>query len=206
MSRRQVHNQKQSKAMDHGQQAIWTEIRRLNIFTITDLWGVVDMHRKSIINYVKRLEAGGYVEQRADFSESFRYQLVKNTGVHAPRLNKDGKPVTQGRANENMWRSMRMMDFFTPDELVAHSNTDSTTVAITTAKAYCTALTKAGYLRVKQKARPPNHQAIYKLVRNTGPQPPQIQRVKQVYDPNLDQVTYHPDKAKMADQMQGAAS
>ena len=196
MSRRQVHNQKQSKAMDHGQQAIWTEIRRLGIFTITDVWGVVDMHRKSIINYVKRLEAGGYVEQRDDFETSYRYQLVKNTGATAPRLTKEGMPVTQGGANENMWRSMRMMDFFTPNDLIAHSNTDTTTVALTTAKAYCTALTKAGYLRVVQKARPPHHQAIYKLVRNTGPRPPQVQKIKQVFDPNLNKVTYHPDLVK----------
>ena len=59
-----------------------------------------------------------------------------------------------------------------------------------TAKEYCTMLTQAGYLKVLRKASPPKKPAVYKLVRNTGPQPPQIQRVKQVFDPNLDEVTY----------------
>lgn len=193
MSRRAVDKEKRSPAMDHGQQAIWNEIRKLNIFTITDIWYVTDMHRKSIINYVKRLEAGGYVEKRGDFEESNRYQLVKNVGHHAPRLTKDGEPVTQGGGNANMWRSMRMMKEFTPTDLALHSTTDTVTVELTTAKAYCTMLMKAGYLRVVQKAKPPKSQAIYKLVRNTGPQSPQIQRVKQVFDPNLQEVTYHPE-------------
>lgn len=179
--------------MGHGQQAIWDEIRRLNIFTVTEIWGVVDMHRKSIINYVKRLEAGGFVEQREDFTTSHRYKLVRDAGVHAPRLQKDGSPVTQGEANANMWRAMRMMKQFTPLDLSTHSTTDSVSVAETTAKCYCTMLLKAGYLRVIEKANPfQARQATYRLVRNTGPFPPQVQRVKQVFDPNLNKVTYAP--------------
>lgn len=44
-------------------------------------------------------------------------------------------------------------------------------------------------LRVVQKASPGHgRKAIYRLIRNTGPLPPQIQRVKHVFDPNTREV------------------
>jgi hypothetical protein len=192
MSSRPVDKQRKSAAMGHGQQAIWDEIRRLKTFTITDIWGVVDMHRKSIINYVKRLQAGGYVAQADDFDKSYKYALIKDAGVHAPRLTREGKAVSQGNGNQNMWRAMRGLREFSPLDLTVHSNTDSTTVTLTTAKAYCMMLMKAGYFRVVQKAKPPLTPAKYRLIRDTGPKAPQIQRVKQVFDPNLNEVTYYP--------------
>ena len=54
-----------------------------------------------------------------------------------------------------------------------------------TAQSYCTMLLATGYLRVVQKANPAaSKKAIYRLIRNDGPKPPMIQRVKQVFDPN----------------------
>lgn len=185
MSRRPAATARRGTAMGHGQQAIWEVICDKRSCTITEIWELVDMHRKSIINYVKRLEAGGYVRKADDFETSYVYELVRDGGRHAPRLTRDGKPVTQGKGNQNMWRSMRMMGQFSPTDLAAHSTTDSTDVSLTTAKAYCTELTRAGYLRVIRKARPPKAQAVYKLVRDTGPLPPQITKVTQVFDQNL---------------------
>ena len=193
MSRRRADQARRSKAMGHGQQAIWDEIRKLKGFTITDLWGVVDMKRGSIIDYVKRLIAGEYVVRSNNFSTSSRYHLVKDAGVHAPRLTKEGKPVTQGGGTQNMWRTMRMLKQFSPRDLAVHSNTDTVSVTDLTARSYCSMLLKAGYLRVLQKAVPGKNQATYKFVRDTGPKAPQIQRVKQVYDPNLNEVTYTPE-------------
>jgi len=187
---------KRSKAMEHGQDAVWTAIRAKRTFTITDLWGEVDMHRKSIINHVKRLEAGGYVAKRGDFDSAedrkdrFHYVLIKDAGVHVPRLTRDGQPVTQGAGNKNIWRSMRMLKEFSPLDIQAHASTGKVTVKINTVKAYCTTLTKAGYLRVSQKAKPPRTQARYRIIRDTGPYPPQIQSTKQLFDPNLNEVTY----------------
>ncbi len=192
MSRRPVDTQKRHPIMGNGQQAIWDEIRQLGDFTITDIDGVVDMHRKSIINYVKRLQAGGVVKQADDFATSFRYILLKDTGRVAPRLQKDGSPVTMGGGTASMWRTMRMMPQFTVVDLVAHSP-EKTPVKITSAKDYCKMLSKAGYLRVMRKANPFQKRfALYKLIRNHGPLPPQIQRVQQVFDPNIGKVVYTP--------------
>jgi len=195
MSNRPVDKLRGASVMGYGQQAIWEEIRLLKTFTITDIKGVVDMHRTSIVNCVKRLQAGGYVAQADDFNTSYRYHLVKDAGAHIPRINKDGKAVVQGGGTQNMWRSMRMLKVFTPRDLAVHSTTDTVTVEEATAKKYCGMLLKAKYLKVLKKAVPGKYQATYRFVRDTGPKPPQIQRVKQVYDPNLNEVTYYPGGA-----------
>ena len=61
---------------------------------------------------------------------------------------------------------------------------DLVEVSERTVKAYCTALRQAGFLKVVRKAQPPKRQASYQLINNTGPNPPMIQRTKQVFDPN----------------------
>ena len=84
-----------------------------------------------------------------------------------------------------MWTSMRGLGEFNPRDIAAHSTTPDVRVSELTAKAYCAMLLKTGYLRVLKKAEPmAGRQAIYRLIRNSGPKPPQIQRIKQVYDPN----------------------
>lgn len=185
MSRRRSDKAQRNPSMGHGQQAIWDEITRLKEFTITELWGVIDGHRTSIQQYVKRLVAGGYVEKFEDFDTSYCYRLVNDCGTHAPRLTKEGKPVTQGRGNLNMWNAMRALDRFTPLDLALHATTDTVTVNERTAQAYCTELRKAGYLRVLKKAQATKSQAIYRLIRDTGPKSPEIQSVKLVWDPNI---------------------
>lgn len=80
-----------------------------------------------------------------------------------------------------------MMGTFSAADLAAHSTTADITVTENHAKVYCSRLLAAGYLRVVQKAAPPTRAAIYRLIRNTGPKPPQLQRVQQVFDPNTGQ-------------------
>ena len=177
----------------HGQDAVWSEIRQVQDFTIAEIAGVVDMKKASVKEYVKRLQAGGYVVPADDFKTSFRYLLVKDTGRETPRLRKDGSPVSQGAGNENLWRAMRMNAQFSITDLVVLCNTEKIQVKERSVRDYVGALLQAGYLRVLRKAKPSTGQtAIYRLIRNTGPRPPQIQRVKQVFDPNLGEVVYTP--------------
>lgn len=169
-----------------GRQEIWQEIRKSpDRFTLTGLVDATGANRKTIADYLRCLVPGGVIAAIDD--QAFR--LVDDRGYHAPRLNRAGKPVTQGAGTENMWRSMRGLAEFTVRDLVAHSCTPDVQVTELTAKSYCSMLLRTGYLRVIQKASPIHgRQAIYRLIRNSGPKPPQIQRVKQVYDPNTGQV------------------
>lgn len=175
-----------------GQDGVWAEIRRLKIFTKREIHDSTDINKKTITDYVQRLMAGGYIEEHDSFVETAQYMLVRDAGIHPPRIRPNGQPVQQGKGTANMWRSMRMLGQFTPRDIMAHSTTDTVSVTEATAKSYCSMLLRARYLRVVQKAVPGKRQATYKFVRNTGPLPPQVQRVKQVFDPNLGEVTYAP--------------
>lgn len=175
-----------------GQDGVWAEVRRLNIFTAAEIVANTDIPKKTITDYLKRLEAGGYIRKHDSFAQTSRFILERDAGIHAPRVRSDGSPVRQGDGSQNMWRSMRMLGQFTPRDIAVHSTTDTVTVTEATAKFYCSMLLKARYLRVMRKAVPGKHQATYKFVRNTGPLPPQIQRVKQVFDQNLGAVTWYP--------------
>lgn len=89
----------------------------------------------------------------------------------------------------NIWRSMRMLKKFSALDLATHSNTDTVKVTEATAQSYCVMLLATGFLTVVQKAAPvEGRKAIYRLIRDDGPKPPMIQRVKQVYDPNTGKV------------------
>ena len=175
------------------QDAVWERIRALCIFSLGEVSAEIGVDRKTARDYVKRLEAGNYIEPFGEPEEG-RWRLKHDAGVHAPRLKRDGTPSTQGAGTMNMWRAMRLMGEFSPRDLAAHATTDTVSVSEATAKSYCSMLLKADYLRVRQKAVPGKRQAVYRLVRHTGPLPPQIQRVKQVWDANLRKVTFYPDR------------
>lgn len=168
-----------------GRQEVWDAIRSAaDGFSAADLIGASGANRKTVEDYLRCLIPAGVVEHL----DTGGFRLADDRGFHAPRLNRQGQPVTQGAGVENMWRSMRGLVQFTPRDLAVHSTTPTVSVSENTAKAYCTMLLKTGYLVVVQKAVPLKRQATYRLVRNTGPKPPQIQRVKHVYDPNTKEV------------------
>jgi len=168
-----------------GRQPLWEQMVSFDgeAFSVADIFEQTYVHRRTIRTYIDCLVAGGYAE-RID-GDPIKFRLICDpVPYHAPRLNPMGGPVKTGTGVENMWRSMRMMSHFTSREIAAHSTTDIVDVTEQTAKSYCSALLRAGYLRVVRKAVPKKSQAIYRLIRNSGPNPPKIQRTKQVFDPN----------------------
>ncbi|ALF02132.1 hypothetical protein [Salipiger abyssi] len=176
-----------------GRQEIWQAIRKKSdAFTVEDVVAATGANPKTIRDYLGCLVAGSYVshaaaEARGQFST---YQMLRDTGHHAPRLRKDGSAVVQGQSTEQLWRSMCILKTFTYRDLI-----ETATVEIPegTAKSYCSMLLATGYLRVLKKADPAKGQiASYSLIRNTGPKPPQVQRVKRIYDPNTREV-YMPE-------------
>jgi hypothetical protein len=94
-----------------------------------------------------------------------------------------------------MWRTMKMLAAFTPSDIAIHASTDDVSVNKSDAKDYIGHLHKAGYLTVTKKAKPGCNQARYRLLpsKNTGPHSPQVQRIKQVFDPNLNKVVWRED-------------
>lgn len=181
MSRKPVDQQQPTEC----RQAIWDWIRKhKKPFTIFDI--NVHLESKSIRDYVIGLLRAGYLaEQPGPKFTATTYHLIKDTGHDAPRVRRDGTPVTQGQGRLQMWNTMRIIKEFSVTDLTFNASTDGHTVAVSEAKDYCHALCTAGYLAGRPGQR-------YSLIPSmwTGPQPPQIQRTKQVYDPNLKRVVW----------------
>lgn len=185
---------KSADAARDNRQLVWEALKTASEQTAWVTLGVIvdqtDVNRKTASDYLGCLVAGDFLERRDDETLGCpTFRLIKDGGHHAPRLRRDGQPVTQGAGTANLWRSMRMLTRFTALDLGLHSTTPSVSVTEATAQSYCSMLLSTGYLRVVQKADPvKGRKAIYRLIRNTGPKAPMIQRVKQVYDPNTGDV------------------
>jgi hypothetical protein len=117
------------------------------------------------------------------------YRIVKDS-LEAPRVRKDGSIVTQGRGRKNLWRSMKILPTFDLALLVGTSRTEEHPISWEEAETYLRCLEKAGYVRRLNRKDLPA--ATFKLVRYTGPRPPMIQRIKQIWDPNLKKVMWRP--------------
>jgi hypothetical protein len=181
-----------------GRDVIWAAIRQLGTFTALDVEDATRIHPDTVKTYARALERGGYLERvpapgrdgQGRYARA-TWRLVRDVGIEAPRVQNDGRPVTQGQANEQMWRTMKILGEFTYLDLAVQAATPECAVAEGAAKSYCKVLARAGYL---VHARPPSARAhtLYRFVpsRNTGPRPPMIQRIKAVFDPNLGRVVW----------------
>lgn len=188
-----------------GRQAIWAAIRaNRDGFTVISLAKATKTHRDTVRSYIMGLLAGGYIMVGTTDGPIpvAVFRLVNDVGVDAPRVTKDGKPVTQGAGREQMWRTMRMIhgDFSWRDLAIAAS-TAAVSVSEEDAKDYCANLAKAGYLIVAAKGKAiggglgkggTGIPTRYRFVpaKYTGPKPPMVQRVSSVFDPNLGKIVW----------------
>ena len=162
-----------------------------------------DVNTETIRTYLSSLEKAGYIAQDGDRAGAFphyrvrRYVLVRDAGAEAPRVKRDGSPVTAGLAQEQMWRTLRLLKGDTnARELAAHASTPKVPVDEAAAADYLGNLHRADYLLRTQEGKGKGCggvRARYRLQRNTGPRPPMVCRTKALYDPNLGKVTWSPD-------------
>lgn len=96
-----------------------------------------------------------------------------------------------------MWRTMRILKEFSAKDLAIQASTETVKVAEGEAKTYVHYLHKAGYLVIVSPHRSGNRSMTGKLARYrliiskfSGPKPPVIQRIKQVFDPNAGKVVW----------------
>lgn len=179
------------KRNSRNRELVWRAIRELRSFTAKELSRATGRPEKSLREYLMGLTKSSHLECLVTKPKTNRtihvYTLVKDCW-QAPRVRKDGSKVTQGIGNEQMWRSMKMLGSFCKQDLVATS-TEEHPVTSETAKTYISYLLKAEYLAVVREASP-GVAGRYRLINNTGNLPPKIQRVKQVFDPNLGEVVW----------------
>lgn len=165
-------------------QAMWTAIKKCaGSFTIADIVDATKMNRSTVYDYLRGLTEAGHLEYTpVTQGQPGQWQLIHDTGFHAPRVRRDGKTVTSGEVSGQLWLAMCHLKDFDFRDLMQSASIE---IAESAAKDYCSNLLAAGYFRVLKKANPAKGQiARYRLIRNTGPKAPQIQRVKRVFDPN----------------------
>lgn len=211
MARKAVHLQPAGSLTPRDR--IWTEIRRQKEFSFESIEDKTCVCEDTIRSYVGCLVNAGILEcvveggnqggRTARYTQS-RWRLVQDSGVSTPRFRPDGKPVTQGSAQQNMWRSLRMLDGnFTWKDLVLIASTEEAPIAASSAKTYLKFLTLAGYVRTTapgSKKGLARHRFI--ASKYTGPKAPMVQRIKHVWDPNLGKVVWSPKPEEVADEQQ----
>ena len=193
-------------------QLIWEAIREISkhiqAFSETEIRLAIPHDSRpltspsAIADYRKALVAAGILEVASKPVLASHvpgtYRLIRDEGLEAPRIRKDGTRVTQGLAQEQMWRTLRMMKGDTNTrELAAHASTQAISVSEQAAKLYLEMLAKAEYLVLAKEGKGTGKggiQARYRMKpsRNTGPRPPMICRTKVVYDPNEDKIVWAP--------------
>lgn len=184
-----------------GRQVMWEAMRKRQNFSTSDIEDTTRIKETTIRTYLEGLEKAGFIERTGSikvgyYPKSFRaiqWALINDVGVDAPRVTREGKIVTQGTAQQNMWRTMKMSGEFNYIELAAIAGTDAHPVKPSAARDYIKHLYRVGYLTMTQKEKKGNRNttpARYRFIkaRNTGGKAPMVQRIKQVFDPNLGQV------------------
>ncbi len=172
-----------------GRDGIWTCVRALKgDFTVNDIVDQTGIPVATVRDYLKALAAAQILEivstKRNNPNSAYIFRLIKNPGSETPRIRDDGTNVTQGLGVEAMWRTIKVLSSFTAEELALTASTDGTAIKKNTAMDYLKHMMRAGYVR--------RHAGRYSFVKSKDPGPlaPQIQRVKQVFDPNSKKVVW----------------
>jgi len=121
---------------------------------------------------------------------------VKRKREKAPVVRRPDFKGALGRAQEQLWNTMRMLkESWTLSELALTASTEEVLVSRNTANKYVAALVRAG---IVQAVKAPTFGAKghmgavagrYRLTRKiTGPKPPQVLAAQFVFDPNSDKI------------------
>jgi len=177
--------------------AIWSVIRRLGaqgqVFDVLRIRGELRgaTRRERILDYCKALQAAGYLVPAETPDGAPGWQLLRDPGLEAPRVRRDGTQVLMGSGREAMWRAMRVLGSFSVAELVATASTERWQIAAGEARTYCARLAHAGFLL--RAGRADSARYTLPVSRYTGPRPPQVRRHgKLIWDPNTGRL-YAPD-------------
>lgn len=156
-------------------QQLWDAATRLGKFTYEELHDATGF-KPDTIRPIVNVWLGTDRVRRIDAREKkARFEVISSD---EPAL------VAPPTPHGNLWQAMRGLKLFSPVDLAAHANTPEVEVTVAAAQQFCRMLLRAGYLRIERKATA-EREAIYRLLRNTGPKPPRERRVWALYDENL---------------------
>ncbi|MHC1792046.1 hypothetical protein [Solidesulfovibrio sp.] len=170
-----------------GRDLVWAALRALRETDAGELSRKSDQPQGLVEDYLKALGKAGIVEavnERMGPLARMRrvYRLVKDLGLEAPRVRKDGT-ILPASGRQRMWRAMGILKDFSPRDLAATASLSEAPVALAEAVYYCRWLEKGGYLKDCGHGR---YVALPAM--RHGPRAPMIQRVRRLLDPNTGEI------------------
>ena len=159
---------------------IWQFVRNnSDVFTASDI--------KKQLKISKKLVSAGYLKYA---NKTRRGRVVEFKFVKGPIYPPELKATGENLAQENMWRSMKMLGKFSAKELAVHSTTEKRDVTFHAARNYLYILEKAEYVH---RVRGDFPEPIFTMngTKNTGPLAPSIRSFKNVYDRNTKEYVWH---------------
>lgn len=185
-----------------GQQALWDLLQRLregdgHPCSARDLM-TCGLSRPSIQWILRSWVEQGFVRVEGTGNRQ-RYQLSPDASGQAEAplpVKRLRNALPHDRAAQNLWTAARQLrDGWSAEELSAHAITaDVPDLPEQVVRNFVNLLLRSGYLRVLRKARP-GRPARYRLLRDTGPRPPEEKRVRATWDPNLRDFAHVPQVA-----------
>ena len=182
-------DQQAAKGAPRGQEHYWKVMQQLDCeagFTVDKVYRKCNGSKTPVKDYIGRLHKAGFLEVVHSEKQGIitrNYYTIAKRSRFAPKVNREGEVVPPTK-RELMWRTIRMCKKVSRDDLVVWASLPEVQVKPNDAQDYLKHLVKAGYLKKKGKT--------YTLIKDTGPLPPKIQRIKQVFDPNLNKVVWTP--------------
>lgn len=188
--RKPIHLEMRGKKSNR--QRIWEAIRaEPNGFNVAGITRRSRTDRTVVNTYLQSLIKGAYIEVVSGaLFKAQTLRLINDVGAEAPRLTKHGTLSNSGQGTEAMWRTLRILGELDAHELAEQASTAAPTTP-STAASYLLWLKRAGYI-VEVSPSKKGQKARYRLApgKYTGPRPPMIQKVGQVFDPNLGKVVF----------------
>lgn len=158
---------------------------------------------EAVRDYLRALGKAGITRQLKAMGRDALWELVKDEGAEAPRVNKRGERQPP-EAVECIWRALRIMGSLSAAEAAEQAAAGGASISEHGARVYLQGLALAGY--VSREGGTPGKPGRFTLVsgRDSGPLHPIYQRCsyEQIYDPNLGQVVWvkgqQPDPAELS--------
>jgi hypothetical protein len=135
----------------------------------------------AIALYVGGLARSGYLEPVRRATSEPTWRLVKRQ-AETPRVTRDGVEAVVPTRQAHIWRAMKMLGYFTVDDIVVSAATEDVALPRQAVASYVEQLAAVGYLMM----RGDGDKRVFRLKArmNTGPAAPRILSASFVWDPN----------------------
>ena len=156
---------------------VWEAMHRRRRFTVKDIVSDTQVPRRAVTAYAGKLVAAGQL-RRINLTETEQglvYELVGR-----PHPADEGQRSPECR----VWVAARILGHFSLDLIACTAEVDAAQ-----ARRYLAYLEKAGYVRITRRGRKVESYTFIPA-RYSGPKPPQVQRITQVFDANLGRVVW----------------